>query len=144
MFKLFGGSRKTAKAKSRKAAAQKPRTPPGEGIRQLAAALPQGDDTPPARPAPAQQAKPQPAQPPKPTAEPPVPAAEPVDRAKLIRDAMRIRRDKARDLENLSARDRRKLQHLAEKMMGVAADKPAAPDAGPPPGKKDGPSGTRH
>ncbi len=151
MFKLFGGRKKPAKAKPRKAAAKAPRTPPGEGIRQLAAALPHSDDAPPARPAPAPeaaaspqgQAQPQP-QPQEQVAEAPAPTPEPLDRARLIREAMRIRRDKARDLDNISPRDRKRLQQLAEKMMGVAPDEPGSTDAAPPPGRKGGPSGTRH
>lgn len=143
MFKLFGGRKKPAKAKPRKA----PRTPPGEGIRQLAAALPPGDESPPARPLPAPEAAAEPQgqaqpQPQKQVAE--TPAPDPADRAQLIREAMRIRRNKARDLDNIPARDRKRLQQLAEKMMGVGSDTPAASDAAPPSGRKGGPSGTRH
>jgi len=89
---------------------KRPRTPekkmaPGEGIRQLAAALPETGDAPPAR-TPAPPPAPTPAQaPPEPT------------RDELISEAMRIRSEKAEILNELPARDRAKLRKLAEKML---------------------------
>ncbi|MBL6927578.1 MAG: hypothetical protein ISR44_00270 [Rhodospirillales bacterium] len=96
---------------------RRPRTPesklaPGEGIRQLAAALPETGDAPPAR---------TPAPPPAPT-----PARTPPEptRDELISEAMRIRSEKAEILNELPARDRAKLRKLAEKMLlsGVSDD----------------------
>ncbi len=140
MFKLFGGRKKAAKARSRKAG-DAPRTPPGEGIRQLAAALPHSDDPPAAPPAAkARTAAPQTTQP-APAAKP---ARDPAARDTLIREAMRIRRDKAKDLEELPARERKKLRLLAEKMMGVEPAGPSDSASGETPPKDRGPSGTRH
>ena len=120
----------------------KPRTPPGEGIRQLAAALPHSDEHS-RRPGPCRSphrhGRPLPnnnrsrrshrnRRP-----SPPPPLAEPVDRAKLIRDAMRIRRNKAkRPRRPVPPRDRKKLQHAGRKDDGRRLPtNRAAPDAAP-------------
>lgn len=156
MFKRLGnvfGARQKADKKrngpekpSRSSAAS-----PGEGIRQLAAALPHSDPpASPARPQPVPAAKAAPPPQPAPQAPAPAkaaaaapPADPPVDRTALIREALRIRRDKARALDDLPTHDREQLRHLAEKMMGVTPEPPAAdPDA--PPGSGRGRSRTRH
>lgn len=54
-------------------------------------------------------------------------------RADLIRQAMAVRRDKAKALEELPVRDQRKLRALAEKMMlGGTEPEPPAPGKKPP------------
>ena len=140
MFKLFGGRKKPAKAKRRKADSA-PRTPPGEGIRQLAAVLPQSDD-PAAAPPPKAAERPRAAAP-EPSREA-APPPDPATRDTLIREALRIRRDKAKALDDLPVRERKKLRALAEKMMGVQPDPPADPGPAGKPSKTRGPSGTRH
>lgn len=115
---------------------KKPRKPekklrPGEGILQAAAALPiEG-----APPTPTQQA-PGSVQP---DTQPDVqPAPEP--REALIREAMRIRNEKAEALNDLSPRDREKLRKLAEKMLLGETLEEAEGDGR----KKNRPPPTRH
>lgn len=62
--------------------------------------------------------------------EPPV---APITRAELIRQAMEIRDTKARELENLTPTQRRRLRELAEKLMlgEPPADAPGTPGAKP-------------
>ena len=59
-------------------------------------------------------------------------------REELIRQAMRVRRDKARALEDLPARDRKRLRALAEKMLlgGTGADAASPPQPGTPPKRR--------
>ncbi len=59
-------------------------------------------------------------------AKPPKPTRE-----EIIRQAMQVRRDKARAIEELPAKDRQRLRALAEKMM-LGADDPAPPAGGQP------------
>ncbi|MBC8158772.1 MAG: hypothetical protein H8E94_05515 [Alphaproteobacteria bacterium] len=116
--KAFGKKKKPPRKAARKSA-------PGEGIRQLAAALPETGD------APAQQSGP---------ATPP-PPPEP-SREDLISEAMRIRSEKAEMLNDLPARDRAKLRKLAEKMLlGGVGDEDADGNGGEKPGT---PPRTRH
>jgi hypothetical protein len=62
----------------------------------------------------------------------------------LIREALRIRRDKAKDLNDLPAHERKKLRLLAEKMMGVEPPSPSDSETGKKPAKNRGPSGSSH
>lgn len=54
-------------------------------------------------------------------------------RADLIRQAMAVRRDKARALEDLPVRDQKKLRALAEKMMLGGTEPEALPPGKKPP-----------
>ncbi|MBT3360656.1 MAG: hypothetical protein HN403_13610 [Rhodospirillales bacterium] len=119
MFKRIAKAFRTGKKRPRKPART---SRPGEGIRQLAAALPGTDDAP---------------APPQPSPEPvPEPRDEPTREA-LISEAMRIRDEKAEVLKDLPARDRAKLRKLAEKMLlgGIADDDE---------GETEKPTRTRH
>lgn len=80
---------------------------------------------------------PQPA--PAPSAPPPAAEAKPPapSREEIIRQALAVRRDRARDLEGLPAAERQRLRTLAEKMLlGGTGDK-APPAAGKPPRRRD-------
>ena len=59
-----------------------------------------------------------------PTVEAQPPAAP--SREEIIRQAMQIRRDKARAIDELPAKDRQRLRALAEKMMGTEVPPPPA------------------
>ncbi len=104
MFKRIANAFGKKKKRSRKG---ERKLRPGEGIAQLAAALPTPDDVPAPAPVPAAQ----PAPPPDP--QPRNPAA----REALINEAMRIRNEKAEVLKDLPARDQARLRKLAEKML---------------------------
>ncbi|MCG8507949.1 MAG: hypothetical protein MI741_01865 [Rhodospirillales bacterium] len=116
---MFKSIRKAFDKKKQKKQAE-PKLAAGEGIRQLAAALPEAGDPPPT-PARRSPARPPAAAAQEPAADPPEagPSENPVEaRRNLIDEALRIRDEKAKDLEeNIPARDRIKLRQLAEKMM---------------------------
>lgn len=140
MFKRLGkafGNRKKRRDTSA------PKRAPGEGIRQVAAAIPP-EREPPATVRSAPPNKAAAANAPAPgtavrrrTADPTPPSeAEPKgpSRETLIREALRIRREKAQDLQNLPPRDQERLNQLAKKML--MGDEPEAitgekPSGGP-------------
>lgn len=55
----------------------------------------------------------------------------PPTREEIIRQAMQVRRDKARAIEELPARERQRLRALAEKMLLGETDEPPPPAGGP-------------
>ncbi len=134
--KVFGKRKKRARV-----AAPKPR--PGEGIRQVAAVIPP-EHEPPARPKPAKQPAPATPQAAEPAAEQPAETAEAPSRESLIHEALRIRREKAEGLKNLSPRDQEKLNKLARKMLLGEDDAALSGEKPSPSGRPARKTPTRH
>lgn len=119
---MFKNIRKAFGGKPKKKKQPEPKLAAGEGIRRFAAALPESDSPRPApaatptssNPAPAAERSAKPSEPPE-TARPADQSA--TDRKRLIDEALRIQREKAKDLDNIPSKDQARLRNLAEKMM---------------------------
>jgi hypothetical protein len=139
---MFKSIRKALGGKKKKKKQSTPKLAAGEGIRQFAAILPE-PETPAPKPV-ARIADPAPS----PQAAASGESAEQLDprelaaatRKSLIDEAMRIRAEKAKELEKIPAKDRAKLRRLAEKMMGAESeDEPDSSSGSPGSGRQ-----TRH